>query len=55
MVAWLVLIVSTLILLGFLVYLIIDDWKTALIALMGSVLLTASAVGVAWSLVELFG
>ena len=55
MIAWIVLIVSALVLAGFIVFIFVDDWKSALIALLATSLLFGAAYGLSWSLLELFG
>ena len=55
MVAWLVLIVSTLILLGFLTFLGINNWQVLALSIVITALLFCAIYGLAWSLYDLFG
>lgn len=55
MVAWIVLIVSALVILGFFALFAFDDWRAFLFAIALTVLIVGSAVGLVWSIQTLFG
>ena len=55
MVAWIVLIVSALVVLGFFAILAFDDWLAFLLSIALTVLLVGAVVGLMWSTQTLFG
>lgn len=55
MVAWIVLIVSALVILGFFALLAFDDWRAFLFAITLTVLMFGAVCGLMWSIETLLG
>lgn len=55
MVAWIVLIVSALVILGFFALLAFDDWQAFLFAIALTILIVGAVYGLKWSIETLLG
>ncbi|WP_349550335.1 MULTISPECIES: hypothetical protein [Leuconostoc] len=53
--AWIVLIISAAVFLGFIVLMFMGDWRAALLAIAGTLLIFCAATGLSWAVSVLVG
>lgn len=53
--AWIVLIISAAVFLGFIVLMFMGDWRAALLAITGTLLIFCAATGLSWAVSVLVG